>query len=170
MTRAVVLPGRAYPATAPVLALAVDALGRHGCAVHAVEWQLAGAPDDPASWVCERLVEAAADGCDLVVGKSLGTWAAAYAGKQGWPAVWLTPVLTDAGCAAGIRDNAAPQLVVSGTADFAFDPEVAHGLGCELYEVEGADHALSHDDDLRLRETTRAGIADALDAFLGGLR
>ena len=168
--RAVVLPGRAYPATLPVLALVVDALERHGYDVHAVSWTLDELPADPAAWVTERLLVAAADGCDLVVGKSLGCWAAAYCAEQAWPAVWLTPVLSDPACAAAIRANASPQLVVAGLADPFHDSTAAVALGCAVVEIAGADHALSDSGDGVPTAAIQQQITAAADAFLAGLR
>lgn len=141
---AVVLPGRAYDVTMPILAAVTDVLEGQGYDVLPISWSLQQPPRDPAAFVTERLVAATTDGCDLVVGKSLGTWGARYAAERAWPAVWLTPVLTDLRCAAGIRAGTAPQLVVAGLADPFHDAEVAAGLGCELLELEGLDHAL-HD-------------------------
>lgn len=166
---AVVLPGRAYPATMPVLALVVDALERHDYDVHVVSWTLPVLPADPAAWVTERLVAASADGCELVVGKSLGTWAAAYAAERAWPAVWLTPVLSDPRCAAGIRANPAPQLVVGGLTDPFHDVTVAAGLDCHVVEIDGADHALSDSDDVVPSADIQRQIATAVDGFLASL-
>lgn len=63
---AVVLPGRAYDATMPALAVVIDVLERQGYDVCAVSWTLTEMPADPAAWVTERLVAAAADGCDVL--------------------------------------------------------------------------------------------------------
>lgn len=166
---AVVLPGRAYPASMPVLALVVDVLERHGYDVRAVSWTLSELPADPAAWVTERLVAAAADGCDLVVGKSLGAWAAAYAAKQAWPALWLTPVLSDPRCAAGIRANPASQLVIGGLADPTHDTAVAATLGCDVVEIAAADHALTDTDDVVPSVAIQQQMTAAADAFLSGL-
>ena len=170
MSTAVVLPGRAYPVTMPALALVVDTLDQHGWDVHAVSWTLPKPPTDPAAWVTEHLLAASGDGCDLVVGKSLGTWAAAYAAEQAWPALWLTPVLSDPECAAGIRANPAPQLVVGGLADPFHDVTVAAGLGCDVVEIAGADHALSGSGGVVPSAGVQRQIAAAVDGFLGRLR
>lgn len=166
---AVVLPGRAYPVTMPALAAVVDVLDRSGYDVRAVEWVLSAPPDDPAGFVEHRLAAAAPDGCDLVVGKSLGCWAGARAAAQRLPAVWITPVLTDPPCAAGIRANPAPQLVVAGLADPMHDRSVARTLGCDLLELPGLDHALSATGDGVVAPVDLEQMSAAVDAFVASL-
>lgn len=166
--RAVVLPGRAYPVTAPLLATAVGVLERHGYDVRGVAWTLTDLPPDPAGFVGDHLATASEGGCDLVVAKSLGCWGAAAAGE--WPAVWLTPVLTAPACAAGIRSREAPQLVVAGLADPFHDPVVAAGLGCDVVEIDGLDHALAGPGADVPTTDTLARVDGAIDDFLRRLR
>lgn len=163
---AVVLPGRAYPATRPALAAVVTVLDSHGYDVCAPEWMLDVAPDDPAGFVVSRLVAAAPEGADLVVGKSLGAWAATYAAEQRLPAVWVTPVLVEPEVAAGIRANHEPQLVVAGLADPFHDAAVAATLGCDLLELPDVDHALSGTGDAVVAPDILRQVADATDDFL----
>ena len=160
------LPGRVYPVSRPVLAAVVALLVQHGYDVRPVSWQLEVVPEDPAAFVTTRLVEAAPEGADLVVGKSLGTWAAPYAAEQSLPAVWLTPVLGEPDVADGIRDNRAAQLVVAGLSDHLHDVQVAAGLGCDLVELDGVDHALSGTGDGVVAPVILGRITDATDAFL----
>lgn|GEM_PF-3378748 len=47
----------------------------------------------------------------LVIGKSLGTYAAAWAADGPMPAVWLAPLLTDPSCVADIARSPAPALL-----------------------------------------------------------
>lgn len=164
--RAVVLPGRAYPTTLPVLATPIEVLERRGYDVRGVAWSLSALPADPAGFVEARLAEAAADGCDLVVAKSLGCWGAAHAARHRWPAIWLTPVLTEPACVAGIRANAAPQLVVVGLDDPFHDPEVAASLRCTVLRLPGVDHALSSTGDGAVAPGILASVAAAIDDFL----
>ena len=76
---AVLLPGRNYPTTMPLLTFAGRAAAQHGWRVRAVSWQ---APeldvDATIDWVGSELRDAVGDfsGRVLVVGKSLGTCAA----------------------------------------------------------------------------------------------
>ncbi|MDO9455737.1 hypothetical protein [Nocardioides sp.] len=170
MSLAVALPGRAYPVTLPAIAVVVDAVAAHGYAVRPVDWGvLAEVPADPDRWVAERLAEAAPDGCDLVVGKSLGTRAASYAAERAWPAVWVTPLLRDAAVVAGIRANPSPQLLVCGAADPLHDASVAAALACDVLELPGLDHALSAAGDGVVAPDDLALVTDATTAFLGRL-
>lgn len=156
--RAVLLPGRAYAVSAPLLARAGEVLAADGWDVRPVHWDapapLPGsvAPAVAEGFVVRHLREATADlppgrsGEVLVVAKSLGTRAASYAASRSWSAAWMTPLLTDPSCRAGIAANRAPQLLVGGTADPYWDRAVAAGLGraatVEVLEVAGADHGL----------------------------
>lgn len=166
---AVVLPGRAYPATMPALSSVTDVVADHGYDVRAVEWSMDAVPEGPAGFIVARLLEAAHDGVDLLVAKSLGTWASAHAAQHGVPAVWVTPVLTQPAVAGGIRAGAAPQLVLAGLADPFHDAEVAAGLGCDLVELPGADHALSRTGDGVVAPDILWALADATHDFLGRL-
>lgn len=166
---AVVLPGRAYPATRPALAAVVEVLDQHGYDIRSLTWMLPELPDDPAAYVVARLSAAARD-VDLVVGKSMGAWASAYVAERRVPAVWVTPVLTEPAVAAGIRANPAQQLVVAGLADPFHDAAAAAALGCDLLELAGVDHALSSTGDTVIQPDILALVADATDAFLRRLR
>ncbi|WP_139982658.1 alpha/beta hydrolase [Nocardioides litoris] len=165
------LPGRAYPVTGPALAAVLDVVARHGYAVAPVAWSFpdpADLPADPDAFVTGRLAEATPDGCDLVVGKSLGTRAASYAGERGWPAVWVTPLLRDAAVVAGVRANPAPQLLVCGAADPLHDAEVAGDLAgpsVTVLELPGVDHALSSTGDWSVAPDILAAVASAADDF-----
>ena len=53
----------------------------------------------------------------VLIGKSLGTYAAALAAERGLPAIWLTPLLTSDWVVDGLRRSTAPFLLVGGTAD-----------------------------------------------------
>lgn len=173
---AVVLPGRAYPPSAPLLDLARRALVQHGFAVQEVWWDATSRSEpevaDPEPWV-RRQVEAALAGVDgeqvLLVGKSLGCSAAAYAAEHGLDAVWLTPVLVDPGVARPIRANPAHQLMIGGSADPYWDGSVARQVaesGCQVLELLGADHGLCTDDVVGTAEL-HVEVARAITSFLG---
>ena len=147
----VVLPGRGYPPAAPGLAYAGYVLRASGWRVRDVWW------DPPANgllsvegevaWVGDQLAAAAAEvaGPVLVVGKSLGTYGARLAAERSYPAIWLTPLLTDPVLVEGIRANPARQLLVGGTADRLWDADVAASLaasGCDVLQLDGIDHGL----------------------------
>ncbi len=169
---ALVVPGRAYPPTAPLLEIARLALLQHGFTVQQLWWDSTTRGDeDPEHWVC-RHVEAAltAEDADhvLVVGKSLGTRAVSYAAERGLDAIWFTPLLVEARVAESIAANAGRQLLVGGLVDELWDTSVARELadnGCDLLEVADADHGMSTPDAVRTAEI-HLEVARAVVAFL----
>jgi hypothetical protein len=179
--RAVVLPGRAYSPDSPLLEFGRLALLQHGWTVQQVWWDRPGANDaaDPADWVRGQLEAAVAAesatepplGELLVMAKSLGTLGATSQAPFG-AAIWLTPLLTDADCAAAIERRAldgVPQLLVGGTDDELWSSRTAHGLGCELLEIPGADHGLAIRGDAVRTAQVLVEVTAAIDRFLGTL-
>jgi hypothetical protein len=63
---------------------------------------------------------------------SLGTHAASLAAERELPAIGLTPLLHLPAVAAAIRRNPAPQLLIGGTADGSWVPEVAGSTGQQV--------------------------------------
>ena len=121
----VVLPGRGYPPAAPGCAYAGYVLRAAGWRVRDVWWDPPAnaslSIDDEVAWVGDQLASATAGvaGPVLVVGKSLGTYGARLAAERSYPAIWLTPVLTEPALVDAIRANPARQLLVGGTDDRA---------------------------------------------------
>ena len=173
---ALVAPGRAYSPSAPLLELARVALLQHWFTVQQIWWDSTTRGDDeePEPWVRRHVATAHdAEEADhvLVVGKSLGTRAAAYAAERGLDAVWLTPLLVVPELVEAIGANAGRQLLVGGVADSLWVPAVARELGeagCTVLEVADADHAMGTGDVVRTAEI-HLEVARALDAFLPGL-
>jgi hypothetical protein len=173
-----VLPGRAYSPSAPLLDLSRRALLEHGYTVREVWWDSTGrtGPEvaDPAPWVRrhaeEAFTEEAADHV-VVVAKSLGTQAASWAAERGLDAVWLTPLLVEPTVAEGIAANPGRQLLVGGLADPLWDASVARELadaGCGVLEMPGADHSMGTPDVVRTMEV-HVAVARAVSAFLSQL-
>lgn len=165
---AVLLPGRNYPATMPLLTFAGRAALQHGWRVRSVSWD---APDldtqGTIEWVGTRLAEAVGDfvGRVLVVGKSLGTCAAAQATRQAYDAIWLTPLLHLPEVVRAMTDHAGRQLLVGGTADRAWNLDAAQATGAEVMQVEGADHAMFTQDAVRTAEM-HVEVTRAIDRWL----
>ena len=113
------------------------------------------------------MAQVAADGCDLIVAKSLGCWAAARAAEQRWPAVWLTPVLTDEGVAGSIRVNPTPRLPPSAVwltrCGTRRSPAPS---GAHHSSSPGLDHALSSTGDGVVAPDILDQMAAAIDDFL----
>ena len=161
---AIALPG-AMLGGMPSVGFAIEGVRRNGWRVVQVwdEWH--DRTQDPTAWVQARVEAAAsfAGGPSLVIAKSLTTRAAAIAAEQGWPAVWLTPLLDDEEVLAGLRRRSAPALLVGGTADRTWDGTLAHELADDVLELEGADHGLARAEDV-------GAVADAVAEFSGRLR
>ncbi|WP_439938098.1 hypothetical protein ACS3YM_00495 [Nocardia sp. N13] len=169
---ALVVPGRAYPPSAPLLELARRALLQHGFTVQQLWWDSTTRGDEDAEPWVRRHVEAAHAEEDadhvLLVGKSLGTHAASYAAERGLDAIWLTPLLTVPAQAEAIAANAGRQLLVGGLEDGLWDTEIARELadaGCDVLEVADADHSMGTDDAVRTAEI-HLEVARAVEAYL----
>jgi hypothetical protein len=168
---AILLPGRAYTTDAPLLAYAGYVLDAAGWSVVPVWW------DEPvqqsSEWVGSKLAAATSDvsGPVLIVAKSLGTRAAPLAAERGYPAVWLTPLLTDPLCVDGIRRNPARQLLVGGTGDDLWDADVAASLASDTVDVlqlDGLDHVLlDRADPVRSAEAL-VEVTRAIARFVSG--
>lgn len=172
---ALVLPGRAYSPSAPLLELARRALLQHGFTVQQVWWDSESRGDEDADrWVRRQVTDALAEeDADhvVLVAKSLGTRAASYAAERGLDAIWLTPLLVEPTLAEAIAANAGRQLLVGGLADELWDPAVARELadnGCDVLTVADADHAMGTGDAVRTAEI-HVEVARAVDSFLVGL-
>ncbi len=152
---AVLLPGRNYPATMPLLTFAGHAASRRAWRVRAVSWDAPQLDTGPLiDWAGAQLREAVGefDGRVLVVGKSLGTCSADYATRRGYDAVWLTPLLHLPDVVEAMTRNPARQLLIGGARDPAWDLEVARTIGGDVVEIEGADHGMFAHDAVRTAE------------------
>jgi hypothetical protein len=65
----------------------------------------------------------------LILAKSLGSYATAWASNRRYPAIWLTPVLTDDFVAEALARYSAAALLVGGTRDSLWD-SAATNLQC----------------------------------------
>ncbi len=167
----VVLPGRGYTPAMPLLDFARRVALQHGWSVREIWWD---PPEgwDP-DWTAAQLAAAVGDheGPVRVIGKSLGTTAAAYAGQEGYDAVWLTPLLRLPQVAAAIRTHPGRQLLVGGTADVdAWDPVVAARLPADVLEVPGADHSMAVPDDAVRTAEIHLEVTRAVDAWFAAGR
>ena len=177
---ALVLPGRAYSLSAPLLEFARRALLQHGFTVQQVWWDSESRGDEDADrWVRRQVTDALAEerrdtgGGDhvVLVGKSLGTRAASYAAERGLDAIWFTPLLVEPVIAEAIAANAGRQLLVGGLGDDLWDDAVACELadnGCDVLAVADADHSMGTADAVRTAEI-HVEVARAVDTFLSGV-
>jgi hypothetical protein len=143
---AVLLPGRML-AGMPANAFAQQGLTAAGWRVVQVWDEYLDPDQDADAWVHDRLAAAVQHVPEarqlLVAGKSMGTRAAADAAEHAWPAIWLTPLLEDAGSVSLLRRRAAPALLIGGTADPMWNGRIAREITDDVLELEGADHGLA---------------------------
>jgi pimeloyl-ACP methyl ester carboxylesterase len=102
-------------------------------------------PADSASWVAGQVAAVLAEfpiRRPVLVGKSLGTYAAALAAEHGLPGIWHTPLLNDGQFVAALRRSSAPFLLIGGTADPWWDGQLARTLTPDVLEVPGANHGM----------------------------
>ena len=105
----------------------------------------------------------------LVLAKSLSTRAAALAAERSWPAVWLTPLLDDEESVAGLRARRAPALLVGGTADSAWDGDLARELSDDVLELPGADHSVGAGGDPRVLLANLGVVVERVESFAATL-
>ena len=172
---AVVVPGRGYPPAAPLTFFAGFVLLQHGWSVRQVWWDPPKHETDErtTAWVREQVErELPESGRVLVVGKSLGTYAAPLASERGLPAVWLTPILDLPAIAEAVAANPATQLLVGGSADDLWDSAVARDLAsasCRVVEIAEADHILMTPGDVVRGVEAHVEVVRAIDAWLAAL-
>lgn len=167
--RCVILPGRQYTPDGPLLFFATQAALDRAWEVRQVWWEAPerGGDTDEIAWVSDQLAAAVEgyDGRVLVVGKSLGTLAAARAATLGYAGAWLTPLLADPVAAAPLTSYPAAQLVVIGSSDPYLDRGVLDGLPGTRVLVEG-DHVLRVPGDPAAMVSAHARFVEAFDDWL----
>ncbi|MFC7545128.1 alpha/beta hydrolase [Plantactinospora sp. GCM10030261] len=175
---AVVLPGGMYGPYAPLLMYPADAAEARGAAISEVNWHYPPDRDrledderEPfvtgqVGPVLDRLAAERPGAPPLLIGKSLGTYAARMAAERGLPAVWLTPVLTSDAVLAGLRRATAPVLLIGGTADKRWDGDVARQLTPHVLEVAGADHGMYVPGPLAGSTEVLGRVVTAVEDFL----
>jgi hypothetical protein len=174
MADAVVIPGRMFGSGAPLPMYTGDLAESRGATVHRHDW--AGEPPEPSllrglagqdyvraelTPVLDRL-----SGRPLLIGKSLGTHAAALAAQRDLPAVWLTPILASPVVVGALQRATAPFLLLGGTADAAWDGPLARRLTPHVFEVPGADHGMYVPGPLTDSIAVLARVVEAVAEFL----
>ncbi|MFI2648713.1 MULTISPECIES: alpha/beta hydrolase [Micromonospora] len=165
--RAVLVPGQGYDTRAPLFAYLGEALRRLGFDVHEIVWRTpAGFRLDQApEWVAEQ-VTPVLDGVDLLVGKSLGTFATPLAAARGLPAVWLTPLLDNPDVVEGLGRATAPRLLIGGTADPSWQGDTARRLSPHVLEVPDADHSMLVPGPLARSAEALGRVCTAVEDFV----
>ena len=167
MADAVVIPGRLFGPGAPLLMFTGDVARSRGAQVHRHEW--AGTPpeglDGLEPWVRAQLLPLPADE-PLLIGKSLGTYAAALAAERDLPAVWLTPLLRHPPLVAALSRATAPFLLLGGSADPMWDGGVGRRLTPHVFEVPEADHGMYVPGPVNATIAVLTQVVDAMAEFL----
>ncbi|HSP72696.1 MAG TPA: hypothetical protein VLN26_10025 [Gaiellaceae bacterium] len=164
---AVFLPGLEIGCEWTPMRLASLHLQALGWTTMLLRWQ----PERQPEWVEEQAsaaLELLGTGRALLVGKSLGTFAAPLAVARRLPAIWFTPLLNEQRIVEALERSQAPTLLVGGTHDEAYDAQLAERLPVESLTVVGADHSLEFADAYETLELQRR-ILDRVDAFVRGL-
>jgi pimeloyl-ACP methyl ester carboxylesterase len=177
MTRqAVLVPGRLYGPNTPLLFYAGWAALHRQATVERLDWPspsggdpLAGDSAYRQAWVLEHVASVLArlGGTPLLIGKSLGTYAAALAAQRSLPAVWYTPLLLDELVVASLRNSSAPFLLIGGTSDpDAWDGQLARELTPYVCEIQDADHGLMVPTGLAASAAVLGEVTTAVERFL----
>lgn len=174
MADAVVIPGGWFGPNAPLLMYAGDVAEQRGATVHRYSWsEEFPKPDQPEieSWVAGEITPLidTISGRALLIGKSLGTNAAAIAAERSLPAVWLTPLLTLPWVADALARATAPFLLVGGTADQMWDGNIARRLSPHVLEVENADHGMYVPGPLTDSIEVLSQVVVAVEQFLDAI-
>jgi hypothetical protein len=173
---AVVVPGGSGGPATPLLGYAAEAAERRGARPYPVWWNrpgeamaMAASPADRGPWVCGEVepVLAGAGRRPLLIGRSLGSNAAALAADRRLPAVWLNPMLTTGWVSAALERAEAPFLLVGGAADTEWwDGALARTLTPYVLEVPGADHRMMVPGPLSASAEILGLVATAVEEFL----
>src|SRR5882724_9008509 len=138
MLTGILVPGVGYTVDGPLLQFAGVALRRRDAQAVPIRWGFPDLGDDREKQ--ERFVRAEVDAAlaaaadaapgarPVLVAKSIGTLAAPLAAERELPAIWLTPLLTTEFVVDAIRRNPAPALLIGGTADPLWRPDVVRDL------------------------------------------
>ncbi len=155
---------------APLLYYATMLLVDRGWTVRPIHWDHGDRTSiEAATEQARRELDAVSAPVHLVVAKSLGTVALPDAVERGLPGVWLTPILTDPRIAAAVGGLSAPSLLVGGTADPAWDGDLAHASAAHVLEVIGADHGLDFGSSVDPSLDALRLVIDRIASFVNAL-
>lgn len=167
--RAVLVPGRGYDTRAPLFDYLGEALRRAGFETRPITWRVPRdlSEDVAAPWVAEQVAPAFREPTDLVVAKSLGSFAAPLVAERKLRAVWITPLLRRPDVADALARSTEPFLLVGGTADRLWDGAVARRLTPHVLEVPDADHSMLVPGPLARSAEVLGRICTAVEEFVG---
>ncbi|MDP1712663.1 MAG: hypothetical protein Q8K86_09430 [Candidatus Nanopelagicaceae bacterium] len=152
---AVLLPGTSYTPNHPLLYYTRQVLLAHDWSVEEVWWSSDDLDDfHRLGWAATGVIQTAkaaldkvADRNPLIVGKSLGSLALPLVSERGWPAIWLTPLLSLPELADALKTTTGKTLLIGGTVDDYWDSAIAKSSGHQVLEMPGAHHGLEISGD-----------------------
>ncbi|HIW63197.1 MAG TPA: alpha/beta hydrolase [Candidatus Stackebrandtia excrementipullorum] len=143
----VLVPGADFGPYHPLLFLAVMAARDRGMDINAMAWDddppAEGEDEERSDWVNERVESVLIDDVDtepMLVGRSLGSYAAVVAATRELPAIWFTPLLDQPSVVNALESATAPVLLVGGTGDPAWDGDLARRVTKYVVEIPHANH------------------------------
>jgi hypothetical protein len=175
----ILLPGANYPTAAPLLWFAREAALAAGRNALAVMDSYDGTTD-PQRWAEERAEAAIPHVGDvaqpILVAKSITSLAAPLAARLGLPAVWLTPLINEAGTSVskpvidGLAEASTPFLLIGGSADPSWDGARARSfMRAEVLEIADADHALQVPGEVDRSIDALRSVSAAVADFIGAV-
>jgi len=159
----------------PLLFYAGEAAQSRGATVEFLDWRPPASIDPPTdsvqrqAWVLDEVAPVLdrLGGTPLLIGKSLGSYAAELAARRRLPAVWYTPLLLDDRVVASLRSATEPFLLIGGTADVhAWHGDLARSLTPYVCQIEGADHGLAVPGPVAGWATVLGEVTAAVERFL----
>jgi hypothetical protein len=175
MLAGILVPGGGYPVTAPLLDLADHALRDRRASVEAVVWTVpyglvrSGQAEPFVRAHVVSAMERSPSDRPVVIAKSLGSFAAVLAAEAQLPAILLTPLLTEETIAQAITESRAPTLLIGGTGDKLWVPEVAAATGKPVLAIPDADHNLRVPGRLSNYTDVLGLVGTAIEEFLDAL-
>jgi pimeloyl-ACP methyl ester carboxylesterase len=175
MLAGILVPGAVYTVQGPLLDLGDHALRDRRAPIEAVSWSVpyglvrSGQAEPFVRAHVVSAMERSPSDRPVLIGKSLGSFAAVLAAEAELPAIWLTPLLTESMITEAITDSTAPTLLIGGTADKLWVPEVAAATGKPVLTVPDADHNLRVPGRLSNYTDVLGLIGTAIEEFLDAL-
>jgi predicted alpha/beta-hydrolase family hydrolase len=175
MLAGILVPGASDTAQGPLLHLAGHALHDRRAPVEPVAWSVppglmrSGQAEPFVRAHVASAMERSPSDRPVIIGKSLGSYASFLAAEAQLPAIWLTPLLSDAGVAEAITAGTAPTLLIGGTADKYWIPEVAAATAKPVLAIPDGDHDLRVPGRLANYTDVLGLVATAIEEFLDAL-
>ena len=172
MLAGIIVPGGLYTVQGPLLDLADHALRDRRAPVEAVSWTVpyglvrSGQAEPFVRAHVISAMERSPSDRPVLIGKSLGSFAAVLTAERQLPAIWLTPLLTEPAIAEAITAGTAPTLLIGGTADRFWVPEVAAATGKTVIVIPDGDHNLRVPGRLSNYTDVLGLIGTAIEEFL----